>query len=86
MLGYKYNVLSHKITKLRMAYRGIFKITTTEILEELKRRNGNNSDLFYLYLSTSRDDNTDDTMDFDDHNGGQPSQSELKEAKKNASS
>ena len=53
MLGYKYSVLSQKITKLRMAYRDTAKITTTEILEELTKRDGNNRDLFYLYVSTS---------------------------------
>ena len=36
-----------------MAYRGTVKITATEILEELTKKDGNNRDLFYLYVSTS---------------------------------
>jgi len=39
--------------KSRMASRGKATITTTEILAELKKRDGENKELFYLYVSTS---------------------------------
>jgi len=37
-----------------MAFGGEETITTAEVLEELRKRNGENKDLFYLYVSTSR--------------------------------